>query len=269
MTDFNIIECVLLAIVTFFFAIDQFSLTELAYRPIIACPIIGLILGDLSTGLAVGGTYELMMIGNMPVGGAQPPNAVLGGVVAMIFAVKADLPLNAALGACMIFATFGTYIQTFMFTLASGFMPMADKAAAEGNPKGITRVLNLDMLLLGSLYAVIAIIAYTGGSQMAGPLEDLAKNASWFLGGLGAAGAMMRFVGFAILLKIMMSNDLWGYLLAGFACALILGNIEATASAALMLVAFIGIGIAMAQFFTTQQIKQNAGSGTGGMDDGI
>ena len=30
----NIVEIVLLAIVTFFFAIDQFSLTEIVYRPI-------------------------------------------------------------------------------------------------------------------------------------------------------------------------------------------------------------------------------------------
>ena len=53
----NIVEIVLLAIVTFFFAIDQFSLTEIVYRPIIACPIIGAILGDVNTGLVVGGTY--------------------------------------------------------------------------------------------------------------------------------------------------------------------------------------------------------------------
>ena len=72
----NVIEIILLAIVTFIFAIDQFSLTEIMYRPIVACPIIGMILGDVQTGLVIGGTYELMMIGNMPVGGAQPPNAV-------------------------------------------------------------------------------------------------------------------------------------------------------------------------------------------------
>ena len=129
--DFNIIECVLLAIVTFIFAIDQFSLTEIVYRPIIACPIIGLILGDVNMGLIIGGTYELMMIGNMPVGGAQPPNAVLGSVVAMIFAVKAHMDTNAALGACMIFATFGQYVVTVMFTIMSGLMAKADKAAAE------------------------------------------------------------------------------------------------------------------------------------------
>lgn len=49
--DINVIELVLLAIVTFIFAIDQFSLTEIIYRPIIACPIMGIILGDVQTGL--------------------------------------------------------------------------------------------------------------------------------------------------------------------------------------------------------------------------
>ena len=203
MGDINVIELVLLAVVTFFFAIDQFSLTELAYRPMIACPIIGLILGDVKTGLVIGGTYELMMVGNMPIGGAQPPNAVLGGIVAMIFAVKANMDINAALGACMIFATFGQYIVTIVFTIASGLMAKADKAAAEANPKGITAVLNIHMALLGGLFAVIAVIAYVGGVTLAPTLQTLADKASWFMGGLSAAGGMMRFVGFGILLKIM------------------------------------------------------------------
>ena len=38
--DINVIELVLLAIVTFIFAIDQFSLTEIIYRPIIACSLV-------------------------------------------------------------------------------------------------------------------------------------------------------------------------------------------------------------------------------------
>ena len=269
MTDFNIVECVLLAIVTFIFAIDQFSLTELVYRPIIACPIIGAILGDVNTGLVIGGTYELMMIGNMPVGGAQPPNAVLGGIVAMIFAVKADMDTNAALGACMIFATFGQYVVTVMFTIMSGLMSKADKAAAEANPKGITAVLNISMAGLGTLFAVIAIIAYTAGTGMGETLQELSKNASWLMAGLGAAGAMMRFVGFAILLKIMLANDMWGFLLAGFAFALLFGSVEFTSKAALLLVAFIGVAIAMYDFTINSNIKANAGSGNGGMSDGI
>lgn len=262
----NIVEIVLLAIVTFFFAIDQFSLTEIVYRPIIACPIIGAILGDVNTGLVVGGTYELMMVGNMPVGGAQPPNAVLGSVVAMIFAVKAKMDINAALGACMIFATFGQYVVTLTFTIMSGLMAKADKAANEANPKGITAVLNTSMLILGSLFAVIAILAYVGGIAASGTLQTLSEKASWFMGGLSAAGGMMRFVGFAVLLKIMLSNDLWGWLLAGFACALLFGNVEATASACLILVAFIGVAIALLDFKITS-IETKAAQG--GVSDGI
>ena len=248
----NIVEIVLLAIVTFFFAIDQFSLTEIVYRPIIACPIIGAILGDVNTGLVVGGTYELMMVGNMPVGGAQPPNAVLGSVV--------------ALGACMIFATFGQYVVTLTFTIMSGLMAKADKAANEANPKGITAVLNTSMAILGTLFAVIAILAYVGGTAASGALQSLSENASWFMGGLSAAGGMMRFVGFAVLLKIMLSNDLWGWLLAGFACALLFGNVEATASACLILVAFIGVAIALLDFKITS-IETKAAQG--GVSDGI
>ena len=207
MGSFSIVEVVLLAIVTFIFAIDQFSLTELIYRPMIACPIIGLILGSPETGLVVGGTYELMMVGNMPIGGAQPPNAVLGGIVAMIFAVKANMTVDAALGACMIFATFGQYIVTLVFTFASTLNAKADKAAAEANPRGVTACLNIHMLILGALFAVIAIVAYAGGTAAAGSLQAFADSATWFMAGLGAAGAMMRFVGFSILMKIMMAAD--------------------------------------------------------------
>ena len=262
----NIVEIVLLAIVTFFFAIDQFSLTEIVYRPIIACPIIGAILGDVNTGLVVGGTYELMMVGNMPVGGAQPPNAVLGSVVAMIFAVKAKMDINAALGACMIFATFGQYVVTLTFTIMSGLMAKADKAANEANPKGITAVCNTSMAILGTLFAVIAILAYVGGTAASGALQSLSENASWFMVGLSAAGGMMRFVGFAVLLKIMLSNDLWGWLLGGFATALLFGNVEATASACLILVAFIGVAIALLDFKITS-IETKAAQG--GVSDGI
>lgn len=261
-------EIILLAIVTFIFAIDQFSLTELLYRPIIACPVIGAILGDLNTGLVVGGTYELMMIGNMPVGGAQPPNAVLGGIVAMIFSVKLGFSVEQALGASIVFAVFGQYAVTTTFALMSGIMASADKASENADPKGIVRVNFISMLILGSLFALFAVLAYVGGEAMGEQLQQLSEKYQWFMVGLGAAGGMMRYVGFAILLKIMLANDMWGIYFAGFAAAAILGNIEATSGATLLLVAFIGVAIALYDFNINVKIN-NLGNGNGGMSDGI
>ncbi|OCN03452.1 PTS acetylgalactosamine transporter subunit IIC [Erysipelotrichaceae bacterium MTC7] len=265
----DVIQIVLLALVTFIFAIDQFSLTEILYRPMVACPIIGLVLGDLNTGLVVGGTYELMMVGNMPVGGAQPPNAVLGGVVAMVFAVKSGMTIDAALGASIIFAVFGQYVVTTVFAFMSGLMSKADKAAAEANPAGITQVTVISMALMGGLFALLAVVAYVGGEAARDALNTINDNASWIMGGLAAAGGMMRFVGFAILMKIMLSNDLWGFFLAGFAMANIVQNIEALAPATLLLLAFIGVAIAMFDFGINMNIKNRVGSGQGGASDGI
>ena len=85
------------------------------------------------------------------------------------------------------------------------------------------------------------------------------------MAGLGAAGAMMRFVGFSILMKIMMAADMWGWLLAGFALVQLFGGVEATASAALVLVAFVGIAFMLLDF----RINSIAKNAEGGMSDGI
>lgn len=263
-------QVVLLAIVTFLFAIDQFSLTEILYRPICACPIIGAILGDIQTGLVVGGTYELMMIGSMPVGGAQPANVVIGEVVAMIFAVNVGMDVEAALGAAVIFSVFGTYVVTIVFSIASSFNAWADDAAGKADVKGVSKPIMVDCLLLGGLFAVISVLAYFGGQAIEPVLTEISEKASWFMGGLSVAGGMMRFVGFGVLLKIMLSNDMWGYYLAGFAVALIIGNIPALSSACLVLVAFIGIGVALSNYFTSINIKEAAANaGLGGFSDGI
>ena len=76
-------------------------------------PVIGAILGDVQTGLVVGGTYQLMTIGNMPVGGAQPPNAVIGGIMATVLAISLKLEPAAAVGAAVPFALLGQYGVTF------------------------------------------------------------------------------------------------------------------------------------------------------------
>lgn len=263
-------QVVLLAIVTFLFAIDQFSLTEIVYRPICACPIIGAILGDVNTGLVLGGTYELMMIGSMPVGGAQPANVVIGEVVAMVFAVKTGMEVEAALGAAVIFSVFGTYVVTIVFTIASSFNAWCDETVSKGETKGVTNAILADVALLGGLFAVIAIIAFVAGDTIQPAMQSLSENAAWFMSGLGVAGGMMRFVGFGVLLKIMLSNDMWGYFLSGFAMALVIGNIEALASATLVLIAFIGVGIAMSNYFTSVNIKEAAANaGLGGFSDGI
>ena len=93
--DVNFIQAILVFIVAFIMGIDQFSFLESLYQPIVTCPIIGAILGDFQLGIVVGGAYQLIQIGSMPIGGAQPPNAILGGIMATVFASSLGMQATA------------------------------------------------------------------------------------------------------------------------------------------------------------------------------
>ena len=200
---FSALQIILVFVWVFIVAIDQFDFLESLYQPIVSGAVIGAILGDLPTGLIVGGTYQLMTIGNMPVGGAQPPNAVIGGVMATVFAISSHLDTTAAVGLAVPFALIGQYMVTFLFTLMSPMMSKADQLAAKGDTKGIVRLNYLAMALLGLLFAIVCTLGMLGGSAMGTTLSNLAAKYAWIMAGLGAAGGMMRFVGFATLLRIM------------------------------------------------------------------
>ena len=268
--DFNAIQIILVFAWVFIIAIDQFDFLESLYQPIVTGAVIGAILGDLKTGLVVGGTYQLMTIGNMPVGGAQPPNAGIGGVMAVVFAIGSGLETEAAVGLAVPFALVGQYMVTLLFTVMSPMMSVADKMAEAGDHKGIVKLNYLAMGALGLLFAVVCTIGMIGGAAVGNALTAVFDAVPWLMAGLSAAGGMMRFVGFATLLRIMLSNEHWGIYFSGFAIATIIGYIPALSGSALLLIAFIGITLALSDFQTNVAIRNAAGSNeNGGDDDGI
>lgn len=269
--DFSIIQILLVAVFAFIAAIDQFNFLESLYQPIVAGAVVGAILGDLRTGLIVGGTYQLMTIGNMPVGGAQPPNPVIGGIMAVVFAVSSKLDAGAAVGLAVPFALIGQYCVTLLFTVMSPLMSKADKYAEKADANGIAKINYGAMAALGGFFAVVVVIGLIGGNAAGDTLSKLSEQYAWIMGGLSAAGKMMRYVGFAILLRIMLSNDLWGIYFAGFALATIIGKIPGLGGSALLLIALIGIAVCIYDFQTNVRMKSiTANIGIGGDDeDGI
>ena len=268
--DVNIIQALLVFIVAFIMGIDQFSFLESLYQPIVLGPIIGAILGNFELGIVVGGAYQLVQIGSMPIGGAQPPNAIMGTIMTAVFAVSMNLEPTAegvglAVGLAIPFAVFGQYAVTLTFTIMSGLMAKADKAAEEADGKAIAMINFTEMAILGILFGILAV----AGSKLGITLKDLSFQFSWVMAGLDAAGGAMKFVGFAILMKVMMSGEMWGFLLAGFAMSVICSNISAISGATLLLCAFVGIAIALYDYQVNMKIKNNAGSNVGGVSDGI
>lgn len=277
MEHITIIQAILVFVVAFIMGIDQFSFLESLYQPIVTCPIIGAILGNFELGIVVGGAYQLIQIGSMPIGGAQPPNAILGGIMATVFAVSLNMEatadgVGAAMGLAIPFAVFGQYAVTLTFTIMSGMMAKADKCAENADTVGIRNINFTEMAILGTLFGLLAVAGLYGGSALGNTLKDLSYTYSWVMAGLDAAGGAMKFVGFAILMKVMMSKEMWGFLLAGFVMALLCSANSSTAGATLILCAFVGVAIAIYDFTMHTKIRESAGmnaSNMGGDSDGI
>lgn len=266
--EYSALQVLLVFIVAFIAGIDQFSFLESLYQPIVTGALIGLILGDVNTGLIVGGTYQLMTIGNMPVGGAQPPNAVIGGIMAAVFAITLKLDPMAAVAAAVPFALLGQYAVTLVFTIMSPMMTKADDFAHEANPGGIVKINYLAMGILGLIFGVIVTLFFVGGANFGDAV--VAAIPAWLMAGLSAAGGMMRFVGFAILLKVMVSKELWGFYFMGFAAAAICVSIPELAGPALIILALIGFGIAYWDYQIQSKLKVASDSYMGGdEEDGI
>ena len=125
------------------------------------------------------------------------------------------------------------------------------------------------MAALGAIFGLVVVLFFIGGQTIGDTLTDSIPK--WFMGGLGAAGGMMRFVGFAILLKVMVSKELWGFYFLGFALANIVSASESLAGSALVLLAFVGFAIAYWDFQIQTKFKTAGASivNDGGEEDGI
>src|SRR5690625_162515 len=93
-----LMEALLIALWAGIIGIDLYVGLTHIHRPVVSGLVVGLILGDVTTGLIVGGTLELIWMGMVPLAGAQPPNVVIGGVIGTAFGIISGQDLNVSGG---------------------------------------------------------------------------------------------------------------------------------------------------------------------------
>lgn len=255
------IQIILVALWTGLAGVDLFDGLFHIHRPLFSGMVIGLIFGDLPTGLITGATLELILLGAMPVGGAQPPNVVIGGVAGTVLAVTSGLDPQAAVGIAIPFAVFMQSLITLYFTLFVPVMHKVDSAIKEGNGESaIVKANYFGIFMLFIMYAMVATLLTIGGAKSS---EFISMLPEWITHGLSVGGGMLTAVGLAILLKIMFSKRYAIYLALGF---ILVTFFEAP----ILPVVGIAVIIAFIEFYLAQEITaQAANNSLKGDEDGI
>lgn len=212
--EISLLQAILLSLLAFLAGLDLYNGLTHFHRPVILGPIVGFILGDLQTGILVGGTLELVWMGLAPLAGAQPPNVIIGTIVGTTFSITTKTEPTVAVGIAVPFAIAVQMGITLLFSVMSAVMSRCDKMAEEANLRGIDYVNYLGLFVLGTFYFCCAFLPIYFGAEHAGKVIELLPKE--VIDGLSIAGGIMPAIGFAVLMKIMMKNVYIPYFILGF-----------------------------------------------------
>ncbi|AHI21631.1 PTS mannose/fructose/sorbose transporter subunit IIC [Corynebacterium vitaeruminis] len=188
------------------------------HRPIVACTLMGIALGDWKTGVILGGTLELIALGWMNVGAAMAPDAALASTVAAVVVIVGHQPINTGTAIAIPLAAAGQVLTIFVRTIAVFFQHQADRFAKDANFRGI-EVMHFSALLLQGLRVAIptAVVAAAAGTDLVeswlNAIPDVVSS------GLQVAGGFIVVVGYAMVINMMNARALMPFFFLGFVLA--------------------------------------------------
>ncbi|MDH6364912.1 PTS system sorbose-specific IIC component [Enterococcus sp. PF1-24] len=191
--------------------LDEFQ----THRPLIACTVVGLILGDLTTGVILGGTLELIALGWMNIGAAQSPDSALASVISTILVVVGKQDIQAGIAIALPVAAAGQVLTVFARTLTVAFQHAADRAAENANFSRII-FLHFSALFVQALRVAIpatAVAAFVSAEMVTNMLDMIPDVVT---GGLAVAGGFIVVVGYAMVLNMMSVKYLMPFFFLGF-----------------------------------------------------
>ena len=196
--------------------LDEFQ----THRPLIACTLIGLVLGDLKTGIIIGGTLELMALGWMNIGAAMAPDAALASVVSTILVIAGKQDVNAGIAIAIPIAAAGQVLTILARTITVFFQHQADRAVETGNLK-IIDFCHIGALCVQALRVSIpaVIVAMFVGTDIVQSM--LASIPDFVTGGLRVGGGVVVVVGYAMVINMMEAKHLMPFFFLGFVVAAI------------------------------------------------
>lgn len=211
----TVIEAILVGLVYYFGSSFWLNGYLTVTRPFIAATLVGVVLGDPAKGAIIGANIQMIYMGWMSVGGAQPSDACLAGTLATAYAIASGMETNVALAMAAPIGLLGSIVWVGRNTMNVFVLHIGDKFAAKGDIKGlfIANTLLPQIILLCITFLPISLAAYFGVDVVEGIINNVGGN---ILGILGNIGGVLPAVGIALNMKVIMKAKLVPYFFLGF-----------------------------------------------------
>ena len=250
----SLVQIILDVIVAFIIGCSSVNDQIETYQPVVACSLIGLVTGHLELGVMLGGSLQLITMGWANVGAAMAPDASLAAVASTIILIlggQGTKGIGPAIALAVPLAVAGLALTMVVRTATVFIAHIMDSRAEAADIAGVERWHFIGMALQGLRVAIPALLLLLIPAHLVqSGLEAMPK---WLKSGMTIGGGMVVAVGYAMVINMMASREVWPFFAIGFALA---------AVSQLTLIALGAIGVALALIYLT--LSKKGGNGGGG-----
>ena len=239
--------------------LDEFEF----HQPLVACTLIGLVTGHLEAGIILGGTLQMMALGWANIGAAVAPDAALASVASAILMVLAlnggseqQTAIDTAIAVAVPLSVAGLFLTMVCRTLAIPIVHAMDAAAEKANFGTIDALQIVAICMQGVRIAIPAAALCFIPSEAV--MAALNMMPAWLTDGMSIGGGMVAAVGYAMVINMMATKEVWPFFALGFALA---------ALSELTLIALGVIGISLALIYLGLKELATSGAGAAGSGD--
>lgn len=252
--DLNIVQIILVIIVAFLAGVEGILDEFHFHQPVVACTLIGLVTGNLVPCLILGGTLQMIALGWANIGAAVAPDAALASVASAIILVlggQGEAGVASAIALAVPLAVAGLLLTIICRTIATAFVHFMDAAAKQGNMRKVEIWHVIAICMQGVRIAIPAALILAIG---AAPISSLLNSMpAWLTDGLAIGGGMVVAVGYAMVINMMATKEVWPFFAIGFVLATV---------SQITLIGLGAIGVALALVYLA--LSKQGGSGNGG-----
>lgn len=211
-------QIVILTLYSGYQILDELQIYSSLSAPVFAGFFTGIIMGDMKSGLLIGASMQLMVLGVGTFGGASRIDANTGTIVATAFSIGAGMRPEAAIGAIAVpVASIMIYMDVLGRFLNTFFAHRIDAEVEKMNYKGIERYFLCGIIPWSfSRMIPVGLALSLGGGMVRSFAYVLSHQLLWLGNGLTVAGKVLPAVGFAILLRYLPVKKHYPYLILGF-----------------------------------------------------
>ncbi|MBM6754668.1 PTS mannose/fructose/sorbose transporter subunit IIC [Lactobacillus alvi] len=232
--------------------LDEFEF----HQPLVACTLIGLVTGHLIPCVMLGGSLQMIALGWANIGAAVAPDAALASVASAIIFVQsgaATKNMGTATAIAIPLAVAGLFLTMIVRTISVAIIHVMDKEAEKGNLRAIDTWQIIAICLQGLRIALPAIaLLIIPAKEVQGFLNAMPD---WLTQGMTIGGGMVVAVGYAMVINMIATREVWPFFAIGFVLAAI---------TQLTLIAIGTLGLAFTLIYLELESKANNGGGNGG-----